>query len=738
MAATKTTVTPSSTVEPCALVASAYSSQKATAITWLPTPTVPAQLAYECMNSVPLHKSEAIDLVDSIVPYLEWQSDLAYKADPPADYPYAAHDIFAALAQVRANLQDGKYANEYQFQEDLYMNVFGPAHDGHLVFYPDALTRVFEFARERALVSISEDGTSLPVIKLYEDVISSPETASVVKLINGIDAATYISDEINAVSYNQDPDAAYNSMFYEKASFAAYGSMGDFASNTGRNRFVYHGPNTTFTFENGTVFTIENTAFVKEDMAKISNGHQYYAQFCKPKAYDDTWTWAKAGNMVSNTNINGYPEPVVLSEQGSVSGYYLDGEGLDDVAVIALLDFQDSAPFEFQWACEYFLARAVADGKTKLVVDFQGNTGGVVLEGIDFFRQLFPSIVQDGFAREKESDSYVAVTQIVSRLLDGHDPYKLLRDWLNPPSENMRLRSRWLIDASLTSFNWRYDYNITNQPFTSWEDKFAPHVYKNTPYSSIMRWNLDDNLTTTNYNFGVNMQITGYGERSNVSQPFAAENVVILHDGICASTCALVAEWMHTQAGVKSVAMGGRPIEGPIQGVGGVKGAQVLSFEQIYNYVGGYLPEATTWQQKAALRRFSLLPVKRSTAAKVNFRNQIRRDNLNDGIPAQFVTEMADCRLYWTLPMINDVRGVWKAAANAAFNGGECAFGGITPAPVKRAGPASKEGTEKEIQRREEKQSEAEKIRARHHELGQSPPVHDLAWEARHRLKAVH
>lgn len=131
------------------------------------TPTVAAALAYECLKSVPLHKEAAIELVDSIEPYLEWQSDAAYKADPPQDYFYPGYDMFANLAKVKSNLQAGKYANEYAFQSDLYNTVVGPGHDGHYIFYPDALSKAFKWRRQRSLVSISEDGTSLPVIKLY-------------------------------------------------------------------------------------------------------------------------------------------------------------------------------------------------------------------------------------------------------------------------------------------------------------------------------------------------------------------------------------------------------------------------------------------------------------------------------------------------------------------------------------------------------------------------------------------
>jgi hypothetical protein len=75
--------------------------------------------------------------------------------------------MFAALAKVRENLVNDVYAGEYAFQDDLYKTVYGPGHDGHYVYYPDLLTAAFDFNRARALVSISEDGTSLPVIKIY-------------------------------------------------------------------------------------------------------------------------------------------------------------------------------------------------------------------------------------------------------------------------------------------------------------------------------------------------------------------------------------------------------------------------------------------------------------------------------------------------------------------------------------------------------------------------------------------
>ena len=102
-----------------------------------------------------------------MVPYLEWQTDAAYKADPPADYFYPGYDLFAELAKIRTNLVNDVYDSEYAFQLAMYKDVFGPGHDGHYVYYSDLLTAVFDNNRRRSLVSLSEDGSSLPVIKLY-------------------------------------------------------------------------------------------------------------------------------------------------------------------------------------------------------------------------------------------------------------------------------------------------------------------------------------------------------------------------------------------------------------------------------------------------------------------------------------------------------------------------------------------------------------------------------------------
>jgi hypothetical protein len=65
---------------PCAAVSAAVATQSAA------VPTVPAQLAYDCITSVPFNQSAALALVDGVKPYFKWQSNTVFLKDPPKEY----------------------------------------------------------------------------------------------------------------------------------------------------------------------------------------------------------------------------------------------------------------------------------------------------------------------------------------------------------------------------------------------------------------------------------------------------------------------------------------------------------------------------------------------------------------------------------------------------------------------------------------------------------------------------
>ncbi|GAP90227.2 putative peptidase s41 family protein [Rosellinia necatrix] len=649
--------------EPCAAVSSAWAAQIAATA----TPTVEATVAHDCLNSVPIDKQGALRYFESMKPYVEWQSDTVFKKNPPADYFYPPHDIWGVIEEVKAAVEADKYDSEYAWQQDLYIKLFGPAHDGHFVSYPDVLTNAIEWQRPLALVSISDkpDGAA-PEIKVYSDVISSPDTASVVAEINGKDAETFLSEWVFAVSGNQDADAAYNSLFYEKA-FAAEISSNGYFQNGGRTRYVYPGSTTSLKFANGTSLELNNIARIKGDWSGVVDGPSYFAKFA-PGA-TSTGSTAKttpspAPSPAARAAVPGYPEPVISSSDGVISGYYLTGAGFEDTAVLVALSFAPADQVEFQQVAQDFFAAAKKAGKKNLVVDVSVNGGGYIFSGYDLFRQLFPDIVQEGLGRWRENPGFNAISEVFSANSADFDADTAPED---------------IIYQYESVYNYRYDIDEANKHFKSFEDKFGPQEFLGDSFTDVMQWDFDDPLNTINATFGFGTDITGYRSRANFTRPFAGpENIVVVLDGYCASTCTLFSQFLVHDAGVKTIAMGGRPSrEGLIQGVGGVKGSQSYGYADVYANVQSALAYTNDSALVAALSAYDTYAIGRNQVSNLNVKDEILRANLADGTPAQFVAEYSDCRLWWTEAMVRDVSAVWRAAASAAFGDGKCAYGAI-------------------------------------------------------------
>lgn len=87
----------------------------------------------------------------------------------------------------------------------------------------------------------------------------------------------------------------------------------------------------------------------------------------------------------------GYPEPVVVSSDLHVGGYYLDGAH-KHTGVLTMIDFFPTNPAEYQATIQSFLAEMKKDGKTKIIIDMSGNTGCFTALAFDAFRQFFPAV----------------------------------------------------------------------------------------------------------------------------------------------------------------------------------------------------------------------------------------------------------------------------------------------------------------------------------------------------------
>ncbi|KAF1951679.1 hypothetical protein CC80DRAFT_480477 [Byssothecium circinans] len=653
---------------PCAQVSAAVAAQPNVA-----QPTVPASVAYECLTSVPIKNEEALKLLDSIKPYFRWQSTTAFLKNPPKEYAEKVQpgvDIWAKYDAIRSKVEKGGYANEYEFGVDLY-TLTQSTHDGHFVYVPDSVGGIFNWARPAPLVSVSADGKELPKPYVYSDVLAesfsnSSFKSSAISKINGENATDYLATWAQHGSV-QDRDALYNNLFYELAtvSLGPVGSgVGTFAGG-GRGRWSYPGASTELVFENGTTYKFDNYAKVLVSFDGITDGESLYQKHIAAS----TGSSSVSETAATAIPAPGYPPPVIREAKNLIGGYYLDATEYSDVAVLSVPSFQSPAVAEdFQQTAEKFLTGAKAAGKKKLVIDLSANGGGAILQGYDLYKQLFPTLIDHAAAdRFRAFESTNLLGEYFSRASES-----LPRGYFPKEQDKELFRLQDYVVSSPLNYQTSLDVNSKN--FPNWSAVYGPVQNYGDSFSNLFHWNLSD--VNIQYN-SRGILLHGYGIPSK-PQPFAAEDVIVVTDGYCASTCTIFSELMRQRAGVKFISLGGRAKPGITQAVGGVKGTNNYPHSHIQETVKIALNELTTSTTDAeALYKTQLGEyadnthfhrAAAGTKPNVNFRDGIREGDKSE-TPLQFIYEPSDCRIFYTKAMTVDVTEIWKAVVDSAFGG---------------------------------------------------------------------
>jgi hypothetical protein len=574
---------------------------------------------------------------------------------------------------------------------------------------PDVVGTVFTFARPVPLVSVSSDGKELPQAYVYADVLAesfgnATFSASPITKIDGVNAQEFLENWAQYGSL-QDRDALYNNVFYELAtvSLGPVGSgIGTFAGS-GRGRWIYPGQTTELTFANGTTVTYDNFARVLIPFDGITDGESLYklwftgnqpgSETEEPAPSNSTSATPTPTPTPSATSsaaavptipAPGYPPPVLREAHNLIGGYFLEDD-YSDVAVLSVPSFVGiSAQEEFQATAANFLAAAKAAGKKKLVIDVSANGGGTILLGYDLYKLLFPDEIDHAAAdRYRAFESTEILNQKFSETAEGV-PRVLETD-------NETLAD--LVDSVVSSvFNYQTDIDVNGENFESWQDKFGPGLHqKGDNFTNLFRWNLSDVLIPLNSG---GVYVHGYGPLSNYTQaPFAPEDVVVVTDGYCASTCTIFSELMRQRAGVKYISLGGRPRAGITQAVGGVKGTNNFPWTYIQALAQYTVENLSTPEEGAQLNTTELgeyfddTPFVRASignAINVNFRDGIR-DGDETNTPLQFVYEPSDCRILYTKQMTVDVTAIWKAVADSTWGGvSHCIAGDLGGYPTSR------------------------------------------------------
>ncbi|KAM7202005.1 putative peptidase [Rhypophila sp. PSN 637] len=702
------TPSPAASVAPnpnaCAQIASVTDSLLAASPS--ATPTVPATLAVECLATVPNKPEPAARLVKSLRAFVAWQSSLAFLKDPPPGYVFPAVDIDGGLANISTTAEAGGFASEFDFQLAI-VKLIVSAHDGHFVFRPD-IFKAFVFRNRLAfdIVTVSEDGVQIP--KLYHLAGANSTTGgppfqnttlprAIVK-INGEDAATVIERQNLIFSPFQDPDSQWN------------GGMASYAQpnviNFVASAVEFSGPSLTLTYDNGQEETQDSFAVVRAgaDFTGITNGDDFYNRFCNPEANGVVNTAAVDPDELTEPStlagpaaptIQGYPTPIIRDSGANIThGYFLNGTGYEDVAVLAVNGFSPAGDFDgleylnnLQTTLETFLAECKAQSKQKLVIDLSGNGGGYVVAGYELFAQLFPSAPKFQANNLRETSSLRSMAEITNRFLDQINTFDLAT--VTSQSESDAQEIITLANSAVSTFAAGDTSAAQAQAFsilqrssivsnivpggvfapdgsnlTTIDEILEPVILKNDRFTAYQSTPLNQTSSTWN--------LTGTGHRSNPPPAvFKPENVVLLTDGTCGSTCTLFSYLMIHQLGIKTTVLGGRPQTGPMQSVGGVEGAQVFYLNELSAAAKAVLlldPASNITDSELSLidEGYAIMRAANpSSPGAVNGKNAFSR--LDSQNPLQFLYQSANCRVFWTREMLFDPLATWKKVVDATW-----------------------------------------------------------------------
>jgi hypothetical protein len=493
--------------------------------------------------------------------------------------------------------------------------------------------------------------------------------ASNIVTIDGIEAVTFLEQKASQ-SQSQDPDAKYNALF-GNVPFAAAGSGSEFARAT----YADLPDESTIKFANGTTYSYKNVAIVAKNLAGINTAAKLHEKFEIPAPAATATVSIAASATVSEAptsttdlpkptpttdHLPGYPYPVVKHIHDNVAGYFLNGTGYEDVAVLSITSFvplntevedAELELLEVKRVLKEFLAACKKTNKKKLVIDVSANGGGLIFSGYEIYSQLFPNDkkVWSG-SRLRAHDALFA---------GGETAFEVLG--LNS------------IDMILST-----GLDGNGKQYPDFKSLYGPQLAGNQNATNILQ-----------YNFSSPAGEFSISAFDKVNPPqfadpvFSADNMVIVTDGVCASTCTIFTGLLVREQGVRTIALGGRPLELPMQAVGGVKGSQLTNWAELQQIFRTVASSAIATNKTALLERYfeilpsldepPMLPDIKGTGA-VNFRNAHPRLD-QDSFPTQFLYEAANCRLFYTAETVFNVTSAWTQVVDAAWGKGRCVKG---------------------------------------------------------------
>ncbi|KLU86097.1 hypothetical protein MAPG_05116 [Magnaporthiopsis poae ATCC 64411] len=498
--------------------------------------SVPPSVALNCLHSIEVDARRDVALIDYLSPFLQELSTIGYLKNPPPGYLVPGVDLIGAMGEMRKKVTDGKYSSQYEFVTEL-VNVFSAASEGHFFYFP-GLLNALQFARGISLVSASSDGIQLPKVYAAADMLRRAATGFTPSEVVEIDGEP-VESVLRAASFyttHQDPDSKYNQLF-------ARGTTVTGSFVTGLREVP---ENTTFKFANNTVRTVPNYALFARSRLQLWNnintGADVHRAFEIPSGSSssaESLEHAKrdlendlvperplARRQSPKDALSGKEEVVEKDPWDTTFGIFLGGGSqYRDTCVLRVLTFSPDESLnvtdaqhrrEMRRLTRSLVKKCKDAGRTKLVIDFQSNPGGNFWAGLEMYRNLFP-----------KSEAFQAIR------------------WRATPALRHYSNALWGTVAEDDLWGRVRTLKFTN--FSSSDEFFGPD--KTVKQDDVTNRALVDGRTADDGDatlMGFDAADTGAPQEP----PFKPEDVIVVTDGSCSSTCAGITGLMTREVGV--------------------------------------------------------------------------------------------------------------------------------------------------------------------------------------------
>lgn len=499
-----------------------------------------ADEVFECLVSVPFNQAVALRFIDYYNTTMQFQSTLSYLRNPPPTYQQPTVDFAQQLENIKTNVTSGVYQNQYAFEADV-QHLVQSLHDAHVYLIGGALS-AFSFGSNSPLMTLSIDGIQTPEIYFQDDVQNRLhyEISPIIK-INGEDVVSFLSRFAALNVYGSlEPHGDWNKIMYSPVQ-----DVLDIYDVFSMNAPFYWGDSLSFTLQNQTVVETFWTALHTnpEFTGPLTTGGDYYNYFVLgliPASYDEVplpcpWVSEPSDRCPQEIASDSKPatitswfdrtkgafpaDPIIAQPKlaygdggGTVTGYFLDDKSVGVLSIPSFAAFGRDVG-SFSSTIVNFISTAQERNVAKIVIDLQGNTGGLVLLAFTTFSSFFPQIYPfAGSRRRKHGLADILGTSITEYWNDlGMNDKKLTYE-----------ADEWVITDRLNA--------QTQQNFSSWAEYFNPKIKENGDFFSLVeQYDLaNQNFDSAAFEDWVPLNYVDGNFNSSAIPPWIPEDVVMV------------------------------------------------------------------------------------------------------------------------------------------------------------------------------------------------------------------